>query len=122
MIIKFGASQIFFLLSSILGVLVSSILLLHQKKITKRQNLFLGLSFPFPRYIHWFHQSIRFNKILTFFVQVGQCIGSMQKGEWEKITLEALAYQSGFNNRNSFTLSFKKFTGQTPSEYIRQLK
>jgi AraC-like DNA-binding protein len=46
----------------------------------------------------------------------------MQKGEWEKITLEALAYQSGFNNRNSFTLSFKKFTGQTPSEYIRQLK
>ena len=54
--------------------------------------------------------------------RIQYCIERMKEGEWKKITLEALAYECGFNNRNSFTLSFKKFTGLTPSEYIKQLK
>lgn len=33
--------------------------------------------------------------------------------------LNNLAELSGFNNRNSFTAAFKKFTGQKPFEYIR---
>jgi AraC-like DNA-binding protein len=36
-----------------------------------------------------------------------------------KISLKELAYKCGFNNRNSFTTAFKKFTGQTPSYYAR---
>ena len=40
-------------------------------------------------------------------------------GEGKFFTLEALAEQSGFNNRNSFRLAFKKYARQTPSEYIR---
>jgi AraC-like DNA-binding protein len=26
----------------------------------------------------------------------------------------------GFNNRNTFTVAFKKFTGNTPSDYVKQ--
>ena len=36
-----------------------------------------------------------------------------------KISLKELAFKCGFNNRNSFTTAFKKFTGQTPSDYAR---
>lgn len=44
----------------------------------------------------------------------------IESGEAKLVTLEALAEQSGFNNRNSFTLAFKKHTGQTPSDFIKQ--
>ena len=36
-----------------------------------------------------------------------------------KTNLKELAFKCGFNNRNSFTTAFKKFTGQTPSDYTR---
>tara|TARA_R110002073_G_scaffold258681_1_gene421693 strand:+ start:43167 stop:44324 length:1158 start_codon:yes stop_codon:yes gene_type:complete len=35
----------------------------------------------------------------------------------EKISLLDIAYKTGFNNKTSFTNSFKKFTGQTPSSF-----
>lgn len=34
-------------------------------------------------------------------------------------SLKELASQSGFNNRNSFADAFKKFTGQRPSDYLK---
>lgn len=46
----------------------------------------------------------------------------LQKGNYSKFTLEALSHECGFNNRNSFSSAFKKFTGMTPSEYSRGLK
>ena len=35
------------------------------------------------------------------------------------VDLNLLAQRSGFNNRNSFTAAFKKFTGLKPFEYLR---
>jgi AraC-like DNA-binding protein len=43
----------------------------------------------------------------------------LREGANQLYTLEALAYECGFNNRNSFTAAFKRFTGVTPSEFIR---
>jgi AraC-like DNA-binding protein len=39
-----------------------------------------------------------------------------------QLTLEAIAFESGFGNRNSFTNAFKKFTGNTPSAYMKEIK
>ena len=36
-----------------------------------------------------------------------------------KMDLDVLAKKCGFNNRNSFTAAFKKFTGRKPYEYIK---
>jgi len=38
------------------------------------------------------------------------------------LTLLAIALESGFNSKSSFNNLFKKFTGQTPSQYHKSLK
>ncbi len=38
---------------------------------------------------------------------------------WQSLTLEAMARQSGFGNRTTFTLAFKKFNGITPTQFLR---
>lgn len=37
--------------------------------------------------------------------------------EWERYTLEGMAYKLGFGSRSTFTKAFKKVTGVTPSKY-----
>jgi AraC-like DNA-binding protein len=53
--------------------------------------------------------------------RIQHCINLLQKGEHKRKTLESIAFQCGFNNRNTFTDAFKKSTGKTPSAYIREL-
>lgn len=53
--------------------------------------------------------------------RIEHSIDLLQKGEFANYTLEALSAESGFNNRNSFVLAFKKFTGTTPSEFRKNL-
>ena len=42
--------------------------------------------------------------------------------KWESLTLEAIAGKAGFNNRITFLSAFKKFTGITPTQYIKRLR
>lgn len=37
-----------------------------------------------------------------------------------KSTIETIAYDCGFSNRTSFYTSFRKFTNQSPSEYLKE--
>jgi YesN/AraC family two-component response regulator len=46
----------------------------------------------------------------------------IQNGKARLLTLEALSERFAFNNRNSFTTAFKKHTGQTPSDFIKQIQ
>jgi AraC-like DNA-binding protein len=45
----------------------------------------------------------------------------IENGQAEQFTLEALAAKCGFSNRNTFTSAFKKFSGKTPSCFIKKI-
>lgn len=45
----------------------------------------------------------------------------MSMGEHEKFTLVAIAKQCGFNSKTSFYRVFKKETGKTPADYLKDL-
>ena len=49
--------------------------------------------------------------------RIQYCKDMLDKGEWSNLTLEAIALECGFTNRNSFTKAFQKFEGTTPSAY-----
>ena len=49
--------------------------------------------------------------------RIQYCASKLKSGEWLNYTLEAVAFDCGFSNRNSFTKSFKKVMGVSPSEY-----
>ena len=61
-----------------------------------------------------------FSEFLNRF-RIEYCIERIKKGDARRVTLEALASECGFNNRNSFTAAFKRATGITPSEFARDL-
>lgn len=54
--------------------------------------------------------------------RVEYCLKMLKTGDWQKFTVQAMAEECGFNNRNSFTQAFKKFLGMTPATYLRKLK
>ena len=52
--------------------------------------------------------------------RIRYCVAIMDSGRWKNFTLEAIAQECGFNNRNSFTKAFQKILGVAPSEYRSQ--
>jgi len=61
---------------------------------------------------------INFNDYLNRY-RVQYCQQLIHKGEAGNLNLKGLANNCGFQNRNTFTNAFKKFTGQTPSYYAK---
>lgn len=51
--------------------------------------------------------------------RIDYCLKLIANGDMAKLNLHGLALTCGFNNRNTFSIAFKKFTGKTPSEYLR---
>ena len=49
-------------------------------------------------------------------------IDLLNTGKFSNHTIDSLAVMSGFNSRHHLYLSFKKFHGGTPSEYMRSLE
>jgi len=64
---------------------------------------------------------IHFNDFINEY-RVQYCQVKIRNDEWRAKTLEAIAEESGFNNRNTFTAAFKKVTGYNPSDYLRMVK
>jgi len=61
---------------------------------------------------------VNFNDYLNRFrVRYSQEL--IQEGVAHSLNLKGLSKKCGFNNRNSFTTAFKKFTGHTPSDYVK---
>ena len=54
-------------------------------------------------------------------LRIGHCQKLMKSGAVDQLNMHGLAFECGFHNRNSFTTAFKKFTGRTPSDYLKSL-
>jgi len=67
------------------------------------------------------YYKVNFNEYINTH-RVNHCLILLKNNDHKNQTLEAIAGESGFNNRNTFTTSFKKVTGMTPSNYIKKLK
>jgi len=62
-----------------------------------------------------------FNDFINEF-RVHYCKEKILNEEYKYKKLEAIAEESGFNNRNTFAIAFKKVMGVNPSEFLRKLK
>ncbi|MBO9572356.1 MAG: helix-turn-helix transcriptional regulator [Chitinophagaceae bacterium] len=65
---------------------------------------------------------VRFTDYMNKF-RIIYCEELLRKSdENEKVNFQYLADKCGFNNRNSFASAFKKFTGKSPSIYLKHLQ
>ncbi len=64
---------------------------------------------------------VNFNDYLNQY-RIEYCKELIHNGTAEGLNLKGLATNCGFHNRNTFTLAFKKFTGYTPSLYLKDFK
>ena len=62
-----------------------------------------------------------FNEFISEY-RVAEVIRKMQDPAYDHITLLGIAYESGFNSKSTFNLTFKKITGKTPAEYKTGLR
>jgi YesN/AraC family two-component response regulator len=53
-------------------------------------------------------------------LRIQHCESLIKIAGGRNISIQKLAAKCGFQNRNTFTNAFKKFTGLTPSDYIRE--
>ena len=75
-----------------------------------------ALSYLFNQYL----QKSYYDYINEFRVEEFKNI--IQQKKYSQYTLEALSEHCGFSSRASFFRSFKKVTGITPNEYIKNIK
>lgn len=52
--------------------------------------------------------------------RIRYCIDLIQNGTAAKLSMNELSTKSGFQNRNTFTNAFKKFTGESYTEYSKR--
>ncbi len=78
----------------------------------------LNLSVHHISYYLNYHLKINFNDYINK-QRIKYSVEKINNGELNKMTIEALAIESGFSNRNSFITAFKKFNGKTPSQFIK---
>lgn len=55
-------------------------------------------------------------------MRVKEAIRLFTKGEHNKFTIDTISKKVGFNNRTSFIEYFRKFTGVTPSKFIKDME
>ena len=54
--------------------------------------------------------------------RVAEVIKRMQDDVYDRLTLMGIAYDSGFNSKDTFIRAFKRLTGKTPAVYKRDLE
>jgi AraC-like DNA-binding protein len=67
------------------------------------------------------YYKVNFNDFINEY-RVNYCKVKILNDEWKYKKLEAIAEESGFSNRNTFTAAFKRVTGLNPSEFLKVIK
>jgi AraC-like DNA-binding protein len=67
------------------------------------------------------YYKMNFNDFINEY-RVNHCKVKIINDEWKSKKLEAIAEESGFSNRNTFTSAFKKATGLNPSGFLKKIK
>ncbi|MHC0443301.1 helix-turn-helix domain-containing protein [Flavobacterium sp. 3-210] len=108
-----------------IAIKIRTHIITHKSFLNKQytlQQLALELSIP-AQYISAVInkcEKINFNDFINTY-RVKYCLELLNNNDHDNQTLEAISAQSGFNNRNTFTMAFKKIVGQTPSAYIKTI-
>jgi AraC-like DNA-binding protein len=66
-------------------------------------------------------KNLRFTDFLNQY-RIQYCENLIRRGVAKDLNLKGLALICGFQNRNTLTSAFKKFTGLTPSGYTRYIR
>lgn len=84
------------------------------------QEMATSLSYPLYQLSALINQEYgsNFNELINKY-RIEYAVDIIKQGKFQNLNINGLANQCGFNNRNSFTTAFKKFTGVTPSEYFK---
>ena len=77
-------------------------------------------SYVLSMFIHQVYQ-MHFNDVINSH-RVKYISEGLTKEQWDTLTLEAVGEKAGFNNRITFLNAFKKFTGITPSQYVKNIQ
>jgi len=77
-------------------------------------------SYVLSMFIHQAYQ-MHFNDVINSH-RVKYISDGLTNEQWNTLTLEAVAEIAGFNNRITFLNAFKKFTGFTPSQYVKNIQ
>lgn len=64
------------------------------------------------------HYKQRFTDFINSY-RVNRIKKQLEDDSWKSYTLEALAKECGFSSRSTFSVAFKKFTGLSPSQYLK---
>lgn len=95
----------------------------YLKNDLKMQDLVEGTGLSYKRISEMFNNEFK----KSFFDVVNEyrletAINLIKEGFHKQHTLPHLAEKAGFNSKTTFNRIFKKYTGQTPSEYIQSQK
>src|SRR6185295_10557681 len=87
------------------------------KEVAGRLNI---PSYVLSVFIHQAYQ-MHFNDVINSH-RVKYISEGLANEQWDTLTLEAVGEIAGFNNRITFLNAFKKFTGVTPSQYVKSIQ
>ena len=102
--------------------------LMNQKEVYKNSTLSLSeLASELEIHPNYLSQIINEKAGKTFYdyvnsYRVAEFKNLISQSKNQQFTLMAIAYECGFNSKSSFNRYFKKITGSTPSQYVKELR
>ncbi|MBD5357880.1 MAG: helix-turn-helix domain-containing protein [Bacteroides sp.] len=85
-------------------------------------SVLTGINYKYVSQVINEKKGCNFNVFLNEFRVKRACVLINSMSASMPITIEGIANKVGFRSRNAFAVAFKKFTGLTPSEYIKIAK